>query len=163
MTEVAASFGIDIEHLHALGVVDPNSPKSLDIFASGQLNSNERLYFSLWGSKLLSTASFDAQKKIFQEGEDVAVAYFIVSGSLLSVKDKHIERLGPGSVLCLAEGLLGLPAPKTVITVTPVQARIIPLHKVDHVVSNLPDAIRQIIRTSVKRTLALKELPKGVL
>ena len=163
MNEFSASFEIDVEHLHALGVVDPNSPKSMDIFASGQLSSNERLYFSLWGSKLLSTASFEAKKKILQQGEDVAVAYFIVSGSLLAVKDKQIDRLGPGSVLCLAEGLAGLPAPKTVITVTPVQARIIPLHKVDHMVPNLPHAIRQIIRTTVKRTLALKELPKGVL
>jgi hypothetical protein len=30
-------------------------------------------------------------------------------------------------------------------------------------VPNLPHAIRQTIRTTVKRTLALKELPKGVL
>jgi hypothetical protein len=163
MNEFSATFEIDVEHLHALGVVDPNSPKSLDIFASGKLNSNERLYFSLWGSKFLSTASFEAKKKIFQQGEDVAVAYFIVSGSLLAVNGQIIERLGPGSVLCLAEGLAGLPAPKTVITVTPVQARIIPLHKVDHMVPNLPHAIRQIIRTTVKRTLALNELPKGVL
>jgi len=163
MNELSASFEIDIEHLHALGVEHPNSPKSLDIFASRQLNSNERLYFSLWCSTLLSTASFGTQHKIFQQGEDVVVAYFIVSGSLLAVKDKHIERLGPGSVLCLAEALAGLQAPKTVITVTPVQARIIPLHKVDHVVPNLPNAIRQIIRTTVKRTLAMKELKKGVL
>ena len=63
----------------------------------------------------------------------------------------------------LAEGLAGLPAPKTVVTVTPVQARIIPLHKVDHMVPNLPHAIRQTIRTTVKRTLALNEMPKGVL
>lgn len=115
------------------------------------------------GQQFLSTASFEAKKKIFQQGEDVAVAYFIVSGSLLAVNGQIIERLGPGSVLCLAEGLAGLPAPKTVVTVTPVQARIIPLHKVDHMVPNLPHAIRQTIRTTVKRTLALKELPKGVL
>ena len=163
MTEFSASFEIDVEHLNELGVVDANSPKSMDIFASGKLNSNERLYFSLWGSKFLSTASFEAKKKIFQQGEDVAVAYFIVSGSLLAVNGQIIERLGPGSVLCLAEGLAGLPAAKTVVTVTPVQARIIPLHKVDHMVPNLPHAIRQTIRTTVKRTLALKELPKGVL
>lgn len=163
MTESSANFEIDIEHLHALGVVDPNSPKSLEIFSSGQLTSNERLYFSLWGSKLLSTASFDAKKKIYQEGEDIAVAYFIVSGNLLAITGNQIERLGPGSVLCLAEGLAGLTAPKTVVTVTPVQARIIPLHKVDHMVPNLPNAIRQIIRTTVKRTLGMKELPKGVL
>ena len=99
-----------MEHLKELGVVDANSPKSMDIFASGKLNSNERLYFSLWGSKFLSTASFEAKKKIFQQGEDVAVAYFIVSGSLLAVNGQIIERLGPGSVLCLAEGLAGLPA-----------------------------------------------------
>lgn len=163
MTESSANFEIDIEHLHALGVVDPNSPKSLEIFSSGQLTSNERLYFSLWGSKLLSTASFDAKKKIYQEGEDIAVAYFIVSGNLLAITGNQIERLGPGSVLCLAEGLAGLTAPKTVVTVTPVQARIIPLHKVDHMVPNLPNAIRQIIRTTVKRTIGMKELPKGVL
>ena len=163
MTESSANFEIDIEHLHALGVVDPNSPKSLEIFSSGQLTSNERLYFSLWGSKLLSTASFDAKKKIYQEGEDIAVAYFIVSGNLLAIQGNQIERLGPGSVLCLAEGLAALTAPKTVVTVTPVQARIIPLHKVDHMVPNLPNAIRQIIRTTVKRTLGMKELPKGVL
>jgi CRP-like cAMP-binding protein len=163
MTEFSASFEIDVEHLNELGVVDANSPKSMDIFASGKLSSNERLYFSLWGSKFLSTASFEAKKKIFQQGEDVAVAYFIVSGSLLAVNGQIIERLGPGSVLCLAEGLAGLPAPKTVVTVTPVQARIIPLHKVDHMVPNLPHAIRQTIRTTVRRTLALKELPKGVL
>lgn len=163
MTQLSASFQIDVEHLHALGVVDPNSAKSLSIFASGQLSSNERLYFSLWGSKLLSTTSFEAQKKIFQKGEDIAVAYFVVSGSLLAIDGQHIERLGPGSVLCLAEGLAGLPAPKTVVSVTPVQARIIPLHKVDHMVPNLPNAIRQIIRTTVRRTLALDALPKGVL
>jgi len=163
MTELSASFEIDVDHLKELGVVDANSPKSMDIFASGKLNSNERLYFSLWGSNFLSTASFEAKKKIFQQGEDVAVAYFIVSGSLLAVNGQIIERLGPGSVLCLAEGLAGLPAPKTVVTVTPVQARIIPLHKVDQMVPNLPHAIRQTIRTTVKRTLALKELPKGVL
>jgi len=163
VTESSANFEIDIEHLHALGVVDPNSPKSLEIFSSGQVTSNERLYFSLWGSKLLSTASFDAKKKIYQEGEDIAVAYFIVSGNLLAIIGNQIERLGPGSVLCLAEGLAGLTAPKTVVTVTPVQARIIPLHKVDHMVPNLPNAIRQIIRTTVKRTIGMKELPKGVL
>ena len=52
MTEFSASFEIDVEHLNELGVVDANSPKSMDIFASGKLNSNERLYFSLWGQQI---------------------------------------------------------------------------------------------------------------
>ena len=142
MTTLSASFEVDIQHLHDLGVVDPSSARSLEIFTSGQLNSNERLYFSLWGSKLLSSVSFEAKKKLFYKGEEVSVAYFIVTGSLLAIDGERIERMGPGSVICLAEGLAGLPSSKTVITVNPVQARIIPLHKVDSFVPHLPQALR---------------------
>jgi CRP-like cAMP-binding protein len=163
MTTVSASFEVDVQHLHDLGVVDPTSARSMEIFTSGQLNSNERLYFSLWGSRLLSTVSFEAKKKLFAKGEEVSVAYFIVSGNLLAIDGEVIERLGPGSVICLAEGLAGLPSQKTVITVNPVQARIIPLHKVDSFVPHLPQALRDTIRTNVMRTLGIKQLPKGVL
>ncbi|MEK0432485.1 MAG: hypothetical protein RL700_692 [Pseudomonadota bacterium] len=163
MTTVSASFEVDIAHLHELGVVDPSSARSLEIFTSGQLNSNERLYFSLWGSKLLSTVSFEAKKKMFTQGEEVSVAYFVVSGHLLAIQGERIERLGPGSVICLAEGLAGLPSSKTVITVNAVQARIIPLHKVDSFIPHLPQALRDTIRTNVMRTLGVKQLPKGVL
>jgi CRP-like cAMP-binding protein len=163
MTTLSASFEVDIQHLHDLGVVDPSSARSLEIFTSGQLTSNERLYFSLWGSKLLSSVSFEAKKKLFSKGEEVSVAYFIVTGSLLAIDGERIERMGPGSVICLAEGLAGLPSSKTVVTVNAVQARIIPLHKVDSFVPHLPQALRDTIRTNVMRTLGLKQLPKGVL
>ena len=144
-------------------MIDPASPRSLEIFTSGQLNSNERLYFSLLSSNLLSSVSLDAKKKLFTQGEEVSVAYFVVSGHLLAVQGERIERLGPGSVICLAEGLAGLPSSKTVITVNTVQARIIPLHKVDSFVPHLPPALRDTIRTNVMRTLGLTQLPKGVL
>lgn len=163
MTTLSASFEVDIQHLHDLGVVDPNSAKSLEIFTSGQLNSNERLYFSLWGSRLLSTVSFEAQKKIITKGEEVSVAYFIVTGNLLGIDGDRIVRLGPGSVICLAEGLAGLHAPQTIITVNAVQARIIPLNKVDNFIPHLPKALRDTLRVNVMRTLNLKALPKGVL
>lgn len=163
MTTLSASFEVDIQHLHDLGVIDPNSARSLEIFTSGQLNSNERLYFSLWGSKLLSTVSLEAKKKLFTQGEEIAVAYFIVTGHLLAIQGERIERFGPGSVIGLAEGLAGLPAPKTIIAVNAVQARVIPLHKVDQFVPHLPLALRDTIRTNVMRTLGVKQLPKGVL
>ena len=35
MTELSGSFEIDVEHLNELGVVDANSPKSMDIFLLG--------------------------------------------------------------------------------------------------------------------------------
>lgn len=163
MNAVKGEFGIDIEHLHALGVMDPYSPKSLEIYKSGKLTSNERLYFSLWGSKLLSAVSFEAKKKVFEAGSDIAVAYFIVSGSLLSIEGDNIERLGPGSVIGLAEGLVGMRFNKTILSVTPVQARVIPLHKVDQIIPKLPDAFRGIFQNTIKRTLGVDQLPPGLL
>ena len=162
MATYTASFEVDIEHLRDLGVVDPNSSRSLEIFTSGQLNSNERLYFSLWGSKLLNTINFDAKKRVFTQGDEVHDAFFIISGNLLAIDGDRIERLGPGSILFLAEGLAGLPAPKTIVAVNWVQARIIPLHKVDQLVPHLPQALRTTLRINVMRTLGLKSLPKDV-
>lgn len=86
MTTLSASFEVDIQHLHDLGIVDPTSARSLEIFTSGKLNSNERLYFSLWSSKLLSTVGFEAKKKLFTQGGEVSVAYFIISGHLLAIQ-----------------------------------------------------------------------------
>lgn len=161
MSEVSASFNVDIEHLHALGVVDPYSSASIQIYKSGKLSSNERLYFSLWGSKLLSTVSFDAGKKIFAQGVQFSAAYFIVSGDLIAVKDNRLERYGPGSVIGLAEGLVGLPYPKTVVSITPVQARIIPLTKVDNMIPKLPQELRDILQTTINRTLGVPASRKG--
>ena len=162
MTTVSASFEVDIAHLHELGVVDPSSARSLEIFTSGQLNSNERLYFSLWGSKLLSTVSFEAKKKMFTQGEEVSVAYFVVSGHLLAIQGERIERLGPGSVIGLAEGVGGLPYSMTVVTVDSVQARLVAMHKLDGLLPRMPVGLRGILRSAVMRTLALKEAPEAL-
>ena len=127
--QATASFSVDIEHLHALGVVDPYSPKSLELYSSGQLSSEERLYFTLWGSSQLSTASFSARQKLVTKGAEVHAAYFIVSGQMLALDGDHIYRIGPGSVIGLAEGLAGLPYSMTVVAVSAVQVRLIAIDR----------------------------------
>ncbi len=106
---VAASFSVNIEHLHALGVRDPYSEQSLQLYHSGKLNANERLYFSLWGSSELSTSLIRAKTRFARQGEPVSSAYFVIKGAVLGVKGEDIYRLGPGSVIGLAEGVGGLP------------------------------------------------------
>jgi len=155
MHKVTGQFQVDIEHLHALGISDPYSTDSLAIYKSGKLTSNERLYFSLWSSKFFNTISFTAKSKILIQGQELSDAYFIVKGEMLAIQGHQVERLGPGSVLGLAEGLSGVPYNKTILTMTPVQARVIPLHKVDGIVPKLPPLMRQIIQTTVRRTLNL--------
>jgi CRP-like cAMP-binding protein len=153
MHKVTGEFQVDIAHLHALGISDPYSPESIAIYKSGKLSSNERLYFSLWSSKFFSAISFPAKSKILIQGQELSDAYFVVKGEMLAIQGAQVERLGPGSVLGLAEGLSGLHYNKTIVALTPVQARVIPLHKVDGILPQLPLFMRQIIQTTVKRTL----------
>ena len=98
---------------------------------------------------------FEAKKKIITAGSLIEEGYLIISGSLVGVEGDHIYRFGPGSVLGLAEGVINHPSKMSVITTTAVQARLIPFHKVDTIISLLPKEMKAILQTIVKRTLAL--------
>ena len=150
-----ASFSVDSERLKGFGIMDSRSAHTLETFKSGQLTSDERLYLSLWGSQLLSSMSFEPKRKIISAGETIEQAYLIVSGTLVGTQGDDIYRFGPGSVLGLAEGIINQPSKYSVITVTAVQARVIPLHRIDAIVAKLPLEVRSIMQTVIKRTLAL--------
>ena len=151
--EIKGSFAVDIDHLHKMGVIDPSSTKSIEIYKSGKLNSNERLYFSLWGSKELSSVNFNPKQKIFNAGDDIDNALFIVTGFLLGIDGEKIYRLGPGSVIGLAEGMVNKPIGMTVICTTAVQARNLPLHKVDKIIEKMPEAAKGFFKTAITRIM----------
>ena len=157
--KVVAGFEVAIEKLHALGVVDPYSKHSLELYASGQLTSDERLYFVLLGSNKLNSAPFTANKSIATKGQPVGAAYFVVRGQLLGVDGDHLYRLGPGSVIGLAEGLAGLPYSMSVVTVSTVETRVIPVHQIAALLAKMPTGLRGIVRTVVMRTLGLNFMP----
>lgn len=150
-----ASFAVDSDRLKSFGIIDPRSSQALEVFKSGQLSSDERLYLSLWGSPLLSSITFEPKRKIIAAGEPIAQAYLIVSGTLVGTQGDDIYRFGPGAVLGLAEGVNNLPCKYSVITVSAVQARVISLHRIDSIAAKLPLEVRSILQTIIKRTLAL--------
>ena len=156
MSQVSSSFAIDLEKLKSLGINDPRSAAALEMILDKSLTSDQRLFLSLWGSHLLKTVLFEPKQKIITAGSLVEEGYLIISGSLVGIEDDHIYRLGPGAVLGLAEGVINRPSKMTVITATSVQARLIPFHKIDSVISLLPKEVRGILFTIVKRTLALQ-------
>ncbi|MFZ9506921.1 MAG: Crp/Fnr family transcriptional regulator [Burkholderiaceae bacterium] len=159
---VSAQYEVSIEKLASLGVSDPYSVASLQIYASGKLTSDERLYFTLWGCQHLSAANFSARQLLATRGAEVSAAYFIVRGRLLGVEGEKIYRLGPGSIIGLAEGLAHLPYSMTVVCVTDVEARLIPLSQVDRLVPRMPLALRGILRSAVVRTLGLDKAPESL-
>ncbi len=153
--EITASFGVDIEHLHKLGAVDPYSKQSLELYASGKLVSNERLYFTLWGCSELNISLFDQKERSCTAGKREESANFIVSGTALGIQGSHIYRLGPGSVIGLAEGIAGIDYVMTVIAVNSVQVRVMPLGSINLLIQNMASGLRGIIRSLVMRTLKL--------
>jgi len=156
---VAASFSVNIEHLHALGVRDPYSEQSMQLYHSGKLNANERLYFSLWGSSELSTSLIRAKTRFARQGEPVSSAYFVIKGAVLGVKGEDIYRLGPGSVIGLAEGVGGLPYNMDAIAVDDVQVRVFPIYVISKLVKNMPPGLKGILKSTVMRTLQLTSPP----
>jgi CRP-like cAMP-binding protein len=160
MYQVTGQFQVDTDKLNGLEIQDPYSTANLAIFKSGQLSSTERLYFSLLSSPLLSSVSFKANSKLLTLGQELSCAYLVVKGELLSIQNDQVQRLGPGSVLGLAEGLSGMPYNKTIVAVSAVQARVIPLHKVDSILPKLPLIMRKIIQTTAKRTLTMTDEPR---
>ena len=157
---VASQYEVSLEKLASLGVSDPYSLASLQIYASGKLSSDERLYFTLWGCQHLSAANFNAKQPLATRGGEVSAAYFIVRGRLLGVEGERIYRLGPGSVIGLAEGLAHLPYSMSVVCVTDVEARLLPIAQVDRLVPRMPLALRGIMRSAVVRTLKLDKAPE---
>jgi len=155
LTTVSASFTIDLDNLKDLGVSDPRSAAAMDLIRTGSINGDQRLFLTLSTSTLLQTVHFPPKKKITSAGSLVEDAYLITSGSLIAVEGNFIYRLGPGAVLGLAEGIINRPSRMTVITTTNVQARLIPLHKMDATISRLPMEVKAILQTIVKRTLGL--------
>ncbi len=160
---VAGTFAVDIDHLHALGVVDPYSPQSIELYQSGKRTSDERLYFSLWGSSELSTSFFDARSRICTHGAPVGAAYFVIKGHALGVQGETIYRMGPGSVIGLAEGVGGLPYSMTVVAVSHCQVRVFPMSTIGKLVKKMPPGLRGILKSAVMRTLKLEKPPELLL
>lgn len=153
--EITASFEVDIEHLHKLGAVDPYSKESLALYASGKLVSNERLYFTLWGCSELNLSLFDPKARICTAGHPSESAYFIVTGTAIGIQGSHIYRLGPGSVIGLAEGIAGIDYAMTVVAASSVQVRVMPMSSINVHMQNMASGLRGIIRSLVMRTLKL--------
>ena len=153
--EITASFEVDIEHLHKLGAVDPYSKQSLELYASGKLVSNERLYLTLWGCSELNLSLFEPKARICTAGQPAEAGYFIVTGTALGIQGSHIYRLGPGSVIGLAEGIAGIDYAMTVVAVTSLQVRVMPMGSINLLIKNMASGLRGIIRSIVMRTLKL--------
>lgn len=155
-------FAIDTRRMSQLGILDPRSPAALAAFHQNQFSSQERLFFSLWGSRLLNDGVFKIGEMLAHKGEVVVNAYIVISGELDANNGNQQFTLGPGSVLGLAEGLAHLPYSMTVMAKTVVTTRILRLDKIDREIPKMNAGLRGICRGAVIRALGLNEVPEAL-
>lgn len=155
MTNNPLCFSVDSEKLGKLGVNFLRSSEGAAALKSGQLKGEERLFLSLLGTPLLNATLILPGKKIIEAGNQFEDAYFVINGEVQIQQGDKSFRLGAGSVLGLAEGMVGLAARYTATALTPVQVKMIPFHKVDSIVKVLPPELRAIMVTIIKRNLTM--------
>lgn len=154
MTEATMRFSVDTGKLEKLGSNFLHSKEGMDAFSSGKFKGEERLFLSLLETHLLNTTMYFPQKILIQVGEQFDDAYFLVSGEVLISQGEKKYKLGPGSVLGLSEGMVGLPSKYKATSLTSLQVKIIPFHRVDSIIKGLLPELRAILVTIIKRNLA---------
>lgn len=155
-------FAIETGRMNQLGILDPRSPAALATFNQNQFSSQERLFFSLWASRLLNDGVFKIGEMLTYKGEIVVNAHIIISGELDADNGSQQFTLGPGSVLGLAEGLAHLPYSMSVRAKTVVTTRILRLEKIDREIPKMNAGLRGICRGAVIRTLGLNDVPEAL-
>ena len=154
MTDLNLLFAVDSEKLSKFETNFLKSKEGSDAISAGELKGEERLFLALLNTHLLNTTMFLPQKSLIKAGEQFDEAYFLVSGEVKIKQGEKNYKLGAGSVLGLSEGMVGLPSRYTATTLSSIQVKIIPFHKVDAIMNVLPPELKAIMVTIIKRNLA---------
>jgi len=154
MTDLKLLFAVDSEKLSKYETHFLKSKEGSDAISAGELKGEERLFLALLNTHLLNTTMFLPQKSLIKAGEQFDEAYFLVSGEVQIKQGEKIYKLGAGSVLGLSEGMVGMPSRYTATTLSSIQVKIIPFHKVDAIMNVLPPELKAILVTIIKRNLA---------
>jgi CRP-like cAMP-binding protein len=154
MTDLNLLFAVDSEKLSKFETNFLKSKEGSDAISAGELKGEERLFLALLNTHLLNTTMFLPQKSLIKAGEQFDEAYLLVSGEVQIKQGEKNYKLGAGSVLGLSEGMVGLPSRYTATTISSIQVKIIPFHKVDAIMNVLPPELKAILVTIIKRNLA---------
>jgi CRP-like cAMP-binding protein len=154
MTDLKLLFAVDSGKLSKFETNFLKSKEGSDAISAGELKGEERLFLALLNTHLLNTTMFLPQKSLIKAGEQFDEAYFLVSGEVQIKQGEKIYKLGAGSVLGLSEGMVGMPSRYTATTLSSIQVKIIPFHKVDAIMNVLPPELKAILVTIIKRNLA---------
>ena len=153
-------FSIDTSRFSSLAFSASASIHALDCYAALDLSSNERLLFQIMADPNLMATLFDAGSVLVHKDEFIETAHVVVSGTVEIIHSHGSFLVGPGAVIGLSEGLLGIKATSTVRAVTTINTRMIPIHTGALVTFESHRGIKSIFRSLIARILHVSVFPK---
>lgn len=153
-------FGINMQKLLRLGVLDPSS-NGASLFANEvPLSSEEHLFCRLWTSDMMYSQIFQKGERLVQQDQRLTQAYIIFQGQAVATCQQTQFHLGPGAVIGLAEALAGQPCRWTVKAESILHTRSIPIGPALADIQRANPGLRSICGSTVARILDLPQVPE---
>lgn len=153
-------FGINMQKLLRLGVLDPVHSPNTRAAAEAPLSSEEHLFCRLWASDMMYSQIFQKGECLVQQDQKLAQAYIIFQGQAVATCKQTQFHLGPGAVIGLAEALAGLPCRWSVTADSILHTRSIPINLALEDIRRATPGLRDICGVTVARILDLPQVPE---
>lgn len=152
-------FSIDTSRFSSISFSESGRNHTPEYYANLKLSSDERLLFQVMANSNLTTGLFEPGKVLMQKDEFVGTAHVVVSGSVDIMHPEGSFTVGPGAVIGLSEGLVGVKARCHAIAKTMTNTRMIPIDGAVRSVAKANTGLKGICRSTIARILHIKEFP----
>jgi len=155
-------FGINVQKLSQMGLLDSHGLPLTDAEQDTRLSSEEHLFSRLRSSSFLRSAIFSKGHTLFKQGDLVEEAHIIFQGQVRVTAGETSFYMGPGAVIGLAEGISGTPMPWELRAETLLNTRIIPIKRAIEEIRTTDAGLRSICRVTVMRAIGMTDTPEGL-
>ena len=155
-------FGINVQKLSQMGLLDSHGLPLTDAEQDTKLSSEEHLFSRLRSSSFLRSAIFSKGHTLFKQGDLVEEAHIIFQGQVRVTAGETSFYMGPGAVIGLAEGISGTPMPWELRAETLLNTRIIPIKRAIEEIRTTDAGLRSICRVTVMRAIGMTDTPEGL-
>ena len=127
--------------------------EQLAYFHDNNLTAQERLLYQVWSSSALKTRVFTAGQIVLCAGEVPHDAFVLVTGEVELVTIGDAYRLGPGSVIGLAQGLIGQVLSHDIRASTVINCKVIPIDAACREIARINPSLKGLFRLTLGRIL----------
>lgn len=146
------NFSIDRGRFKGLSLTAKKSER-LAYFNAHDLTAQERLLYQVWASPSLKTRVFTGGQLVLSAGEVPHDAFVLISGEVGLHTGDHQYKLGPGSVIGLAQGLAHQSLSHDIRANTVTNCKVIPIDAACREIARINPGLKGLFRLTLSRIL----------